>query len=88
MLNEEEDLEDHKDQIGEGINGINMENTNASITHPDQPLWRGRHYDLLNNDISFYRRAKVVVCFPDEPFNEDNLSDIDVRILFQSDGDL
>ena len=38
--------------------------------------------------MSFFGRAKIVVCLPDEPFDEENLGDTDAGVLFLSDGDL
>ena len=38
--------------------------------------------------MSFFGRAKIVVCLPDEPFDEDNLGDTDAGVLFLSEGDL
>ena len=38
--------------------------------------------------MSFIGRAKIVVCLPDEPFDEENLRDTDADVLFLSDGDL
>ena len=38
--------------------------------------------------MSFFGRAKIVVCLPDEPFDEENLGDTDASVLFLSDGDL
>ena len=34
------------------------------------------------------RKAKIVVCLPDEPFDEENLGDTDAGVLFLLDGDL
>ena len=56
--------------------------------NPDRPHWRGRKCDLLNDDMSFFGRAKIVVCLPDEPFDGENLGDIDAGVLFLSNGDL
>ena len=38
--------------------------------------------------MSFYGRAKIVVCFLDESFDEENLRDIDADVLFLLEGDL
>ena len=56
--------------------------------NPDRPLWRGRICNLLNDDLSFFGKAKILVCLPDEPFDEENLGDTDAGVLFLSDGDL
>ena len=37
--------------------------------------------------MSFFGRAKIVVCLPDEPFDEKNLGDTDASVLFLLDGD-
>ena len=67
------------------VNQRDGESTNAN---PDRPLWRGRICDLLNDDLSFFEKAKILVCLPDEPFDEENLGDTDAGVLFLSDGDL
>ena len=38
--------------------------------------------------MSFFGRAKIVVCLSDEPFDEENLGDTDAGVLFLSEGDL
>ena len=38
--------------------------------------------------MSFLGRAKIVVCLPDEPFDEENLGDTNANVLFLSEGDL
>ena len=38
--------------------------------------------------MSFFGRAKIVVCLPDEPFDEENLGDTNAGVLFLLDGDL
>ena len=62
--------------------------TDSLSANPDRPLWRGRICYLLNDDLSILGKAKIVVCLPDEPFDEENLGDTDVEVLFLSDGDL
>ena len=59
----------------------------ASI-YPDQPLWRGKICDLLNDDLTVPGKAKIVVCLPDEPFDEENLEGINIGVLYLSGGDL
>ena len=56
--------------------------------NPDRPLWRGKICYLLKDDLSILGKAKIVVCLPDKPFDEENLGDTDAGILFLSDGDL
>ena len=75
----------HNGGAPDKVDQRDAESTNAN---PDQPLWRGRICDLLNDDLSFFGKAKILVCLPDEPFDEENLGDIDARVLFLSDGDL
>ena len=62
--------------------------TKSDKAYPDRPFWRGRIRDLLNDDLTFFGKAKIVVCFLDEPFDEENLEDIDAWIFFLLDGDL
>ena len=61
------------------------ESTNA---YPDQPLWRRRINDLLNDELTFFGKAEIVVCLPDEPFDKENLGDTDAGVFFLSDRDL
>ena len=65
-----------------------IDSPDESNANPNRPLWRDRNYDLLTDDMSFFGRAKIVVCLPDEPFNEKNLGDTDAGVLFLSEGDL
>ena len=44
--------------------------------------------NLLNDDLSLFRKAKILVCLPDEPFDEENLGDTDAGVLFLSKEDL
>ena len=67
---------------------VNQRDGEFANANPDRPLWRGRIYDLLNDDLSFFGKAKILVCLPDEPFDEENLGDTNVGVLFLSDGDL
>ena len=62
--------------------------TDSPSANPDRPLWRGKICYLLNDDQSILGKAKIVVCLSDEPFDEENLGDTDVGVLFLSDGDL
>ena len=89
MSSESED--DQRDRVeggGTGVEESKWECPNESNINPDRPHWRGRKCDLLNDDISFFGRAKIVVCLLDEPFDEENLGDTDAGVLFLSDGDL
>ena len=38
--------------------------------------------------MSFFGRAKIIVCLPDEPFDKENLGDSDASVLILSKGDL
>ena len=67
---------------------MDLRDAESANEYPDRPLWRGRICDLLNDDLSFFGKAKILVCLPDEPFDEENLGDTDVGVLFLSDGDL
>jgi hypothetical protein len=62
-------------------------NFEGSLQYPPWPLWRGRHYELLNEDLSVFGRAQIQVCMPEEPFDEDPLGDFDIRVIFLSKGD-
>ena len=62
--------------------------TNSPSANPDRPLWRGRICYLLNDNLSILGKAKIVVCLPDKPFDEENLGDTDAGVLFLSNGDL
>ena len=67
---------------------VDKGDTESASANPDRPLWRGRICYLLNDDLSILGKAKIVVCLPDEPFDEENLGDTDAGVLFLSDGDL
>ena len=84
----EDDQSDRVEGGGRGVEESKLECPNESNINPDRPHWRGRKCDLLNDDMSFFGRAKIVVCLPDEPFDEENLGDTDAGVLFLSDGDL
>ena len=81
----ESEIEGHT--IGSEEKGDNCD-TDSPSTNPDRPVWRSRICYLLNDDLSILRKAKIVVCLPNEPFDEENLGDTDVVVLFLSDGDL
>ena len=67
---------------------VDKGDTDSASANPDRPLWRGKICYLLNDDLSILGKAKIVVCLPDKPFDEENLGDTDVGVLFLSDGDL
>ena len=67
---------------------VDKGDTESASAYLNRPLWRGRICDLLNDDLSVLRKAKIVVCLPDEPFDEENLEDTDAGVLFLSDGGL
>ena len=81
----EPEIEGHT--VGSEERGDNRD-TKSPSANPDRPLWRGRICYILNDDLSILGKAKIVVCLPDEPFDEENLGDTDVGVLFLSDGDL
>ena len=62
--------------------------TKSASAYQDRLLWRGRICDLLNDNLTVFKNAKIIVCLPDEPFDEKNLKDTDAGVLFLSDGDL
>ena len=84
----EDELCGKDDGVGKEVNGADKENAEANIAYLDRLLWRGRNCDLLNDDLSFFGKAKVVVCLSNKPFHEENLRDSDVGVLFLSDEDL
>ena len=78
----------HGRQSGGPPDMVNQRDGESANANPDRPLWRGRICDLLNDDLSFFGKAKILVCLPDEPFDEKNLGDTNAGVLFLSDGDL
>ena len=85
--NSSESEDDHQDRVVGGRRGVkesDKESPEESNANTDRPLWRGRNCDLLNDDMSFFGRAKIVVCLPDEPFDKENLGDTDAGVLFLS----
>ena len=73
---------------GVGAEKVDKGDTESASAYPDRPLWKGRIYDLLNDNLSILEKAKIVVCLPDKPFDEENLWDTNAGVLFLSDGDL
>ena len=61
---------------------VDKGDTESASAYPDRPLWRGRMCNLLNNNVSVLGKAKIVVCLPDESFNEENLGNTNVGVLF------
>ena len=81
----------HRDRIhgcGRAGDKSNKEIPDEGNANPDRPYWRGKNCDLLNNDMSFFGRAKIVVCLPDEALDEENLGDTDAGVLFLSERNL
>ena len=77
--------------VGHGVGAeekVDKGDTEFVSAYLDRPLWRGRICDLLNDDLSVLGKTKIVVYFPNEPFDEENLGDTDAGVLFLSDGDL
>jgi hypothetical protein len=62
-------------------------NSEGSLQYPPRPLWRGRHCELLNEDLLVFGRAQIQGCMPEEPFDEDPLGDYDVGVIFLSEGE-
>ena len=67
--------------------GDNIGIFDGAHLYPKWPLWRGRHYELLNKNYIVFRRAQIQVCMPKEPFDEDGIGDYDVGVIFFSDGE-
>ena len=78
----------HGSQSGGARDKVDQRDAESANANPDRPLWRGRICDLLNDDLSFFGKAKILVCLPDEPFDEENLENTDAGVLFLSDGNL
>ena len=88
-LSESED--NHRDRVdggGRAANESDKESLDEGNGNSDRPHWRGRDCNLLNDDMSFFGRVKIVVCLLDEPFDEENLGKTDAGVLFLSEGDL
>ena len=83
--NSEDDLGNQGVGAQEKVDKEDAESTNV---YPDRSLWRGKICDLLNDNLTFFGKAKIDVCLLDEPFDEENLGDTDARILILLDGDL
>ena len=81
----ESEVDDHSVGPEEKVDKGDIDSASANL---DRPLWRGTICYLFNDDLSILGKAKIVVCLPDEPFDEENLGDTDARVLFLSDGDL
>ena len=60
----------------------------AGNAYPNRPLWRSKNYNLLNNDLNFFGKAKTIVYLPDKPFDEENLGDTNAGVLFLLDANL
>ena len=80
-----DDLGSQSGGVPERVDHREAESANE---YPDRPLWKGRICDLLNDDLSFFGKAKILVCLPDEPSDEENLGNTNAGVLFLSDGDL
>ena len=80
-----DDLGGQSGRAPEKVDHSDAESANENL---DRPLWRGRICDLLNDNLSFFGKAKILVCLPDKPFDEENLGDTNAGVLFLSDGDL
>ena len=81
-------IDDLGGQSGGLLEKVDHRDAESTNEYSDRPLWRGRICDLLNDDLSFFGKAKILVCLPNKPFDEENLGDTDAGVLFLSDGDL
>ena len=89
--NSSESRDDHRNRVeesGKGVKESDKESPDEGNFNLDRPHWRGKNRNLLNDDMSFFGRAKIIVCLPDEPFDEENLGDTDAGVLFLSEGNL
>ena len=83
--------DDHGGQSGGAphkVDQTHQRDAESANEYPDRPLWRGRICDLLNDDLSFFGKAKILVYLPNEPFDEENLGDTNAGVFFLSGGDL
>ena len=83
--NSEDKLGGHGVGAQEKVDNRDAESVNM---YPNQPFWRGRICNLLNDDLTFFGKGKIVVYFLNKPFDEENLRDTDARVLFLLDVDL
>ena len=67
---------------------VDQRDAESANAYPDRFLWRGNICNLMNDDLSFFGKANILVCLPDKSFDEENLEDTDAGVLFLSDGDL
>ena len=86
-LESEDELCNQVDGVGKGVDEADKGSPIASNANLDQSHWRGRNCDLLNDNLSFFGKAKIVICFPKEPFDEENLGDTKAGVLFFLEGD-
>ena len=86
---EANDFENELDGHGVGAEEkVDKRDIESASAYPDQPLWRGRICNLLNDNLTVFDKAEIVVCLSDEPFDEENLGDTDAGVLYLLDGDL
>ena len=81
-------VDDLGGQSGGAPEKVDHRDAESVNENPDRPLWRGKICDLLNDDLSFFGKAKILICLPNKPFDEENLGDTDAGVLFLSNGDL
>ena len=53
----------------------------------NRPLWKNQYCKLLNDDFSFFRRAMIQVCLPNEACDHGVLGDSNVEVMFVSDNE-
>ena len=70
------------------LDKVDQRDAESANAYPDRLLWRGKICDLLNDNLSFFGKAKILFCLPDKPFDEENLGDTNAGVLFLSDGNL
>ena len=87
VINTTAPADDQGGLSGGAPNKVDQRDAGSANAYPNRPLWKGRICDLLNDDLSFFGKAKILVCLPDEPFDEENLGDTDAGVLSLSDGD-
>ena len=83
---------DSEDKLGgHGVRAeekVDKGDTESASAYPDRLLWIGRICNLLNDNLTVFGKAKIVVCLLDKPIDEENLGDTNTGVLYLSEGDL
>ena len=65
--------DDHGGQTVTAPDKVDQRDAESASAYSDRPLWRGRICDLLNDNLSFFGKAKILIYLLDEPFDEEIL---------------